>query len=108
VSYRTLKRSGVLLWGNFQNDAVVISDPGTMSGAPVFRGTRVPVSILLDYPKAGDAIENFLEGCPTVGRDQVTRFLEAVKEMRRPVATVRTGNLYRHFGMTTASVCPSA
>ena len=23
VSYRTLKRSGVLLWGNFQNDALV-------------------------------------------------------------------------------------
>jgi len=47
-----------------------------MGGTPVFPGTRVPVQTLLDYLKAGDTIEDFLEGFPTVTREQVVAFLE--------------------------------
>jgi uncharacterized protein (DUF433 family) len=46
-----------------------------MSGALVFAGTRVPVDILIDYLKAGETIERFLEGYPTVKREQVDMFL---------------------------------
>jgi uncharacterized protein (DUF433 family) len=46
-----------------------------MSGALVFAGTRVPVDILIDYLKAGETIERFLEGYPTVKREQVEAFL---------------------------------
>jgi uncharacterized protein (DUF433 family) len=42
----------------------------------VFAGTRVPVEILVDYLKAGDSIERFLEGFPTVSRKQVEAFLD--------------------------------
>lgn len=51
-----------------------------MSGLPVFAGTRVPVQTLLDYLKGGDSIDEFLEGFPTVTREQVIAFLEEAEE----------------------------
>lgn len=61
--------------------SIVISrDPDIMGGAPVFRGTRVPVQTLLDYLEAGDSIAEFLEGFPSVTREQVVAFLEEAKD----------------------------
>ena len=37
-----------------------------MGGTPVFCGTRVPVQTLLDYLEAGESIDDFLEGFPSV------------------------------------------
>lgn len=51
-----------------------------MGGTPVFLGTRVPVQTLLDYIEAGDSIDRFLDGFPTVRRDQVIAFLEQAKD----------------------------
>lgn len=51
-----------------------------MGGAPVFCGTRVPVQTLLDYLEAGESIDQFLEGFPTVTRAQVINFLEQAKD----------------------------
>ena len=48
-----------------------------MSGALVFAGTRVPVNILTDYLKAGETLERFLEGFPTVKREQAEAFLQS-------------------------------
>jgi uncharacterized protein (DUF433 family) len=53
----------------------------TMGGAPVLAGTRVPVQTLLDYLEAGDSIDDFLEGFPTVSREQVIAFLEEAKDL---------------------------
>jgi len=50
-----------------------------MGGTPVFVGTRVPVEALLDYLEAGDSIDEFLEGFPSVTREQVITFLEETK-----------------------------
>ena len=55
--------------------SVVTSDPEIMSGAPVFRGTRVPVQALIDYLEGGETIDDFLDGFPTVKREQVVAFL---------------------------------
>jgi uncharacterized protein (DUF433 family) len=55
---------------------VIVRDPDVMGGAIVFRGTRVPVQTLLDCLEAGDTIDEFLEGFPSVTRDQVISFLE--------------------------------
>ncbi|HVS00009.1 MAG TPA: DUF433 domain-containing protein [Thermoanaerobaculia bacterium] len=60
---------------------VISSDPEVMGGAPVFAGTRVPVQTLLDYLEAGDSIDEFLEGFPTVRREQVVDFLEQAKDL---------------------------
>lgn len=51
-----------------------------MGGTPVFPGTRVPVQTLLDYLEAGDSIDEFLAGFPSVTREQVIAFLEAAKD----------------------------
>lgn len=58
------------------------SDPEILGGALVFKGTRVPVRSLFDHLKAGDSIEVFLEGFPSVKRSQV---LAVLKEMETEV-----------------------
>ncbi|MCC7368209.1 MAG: DUF433 domain-containing protein [Chloroflexi bacterium] len=55
-------------------------DPEVMGGTPVFTGTRVPVQTLLDYLEAGDTIDEFIEGFPSVSREQVISFLEQAKD----------------------------
>jgi uncharacterized protein (DUF433 family) len=59
---------------------VISRNPEVMGGTPVFFGTRVPVQTLLDYLEAGDSIDDFLEGFPSVQREQVIAFLEDAKD----------------------------
>jgi len=47
-----------------------------MGGTPVFAGTRIPVQTSLDYLEAGDGIDEFLAGFPSVRRALVVAFLE--------------------------------
>jgi len=61
--------------------SVVTSSPDVMSGAPVFSGTRVPIENLLDYLEGGESIDDFLEGFPSVTREQVIAFLEETKRV---------------------------
>ena len=56
--------------------SVVERHPGKVSGAWVFRGTRVPVSALFVNVEGGASVEQFLEWFPGVSRDQVNRVLE--------------------------------
>lgn len=58
---------------------LISCSPDILGGTPVFYGTRVPVQTLLDYLEAGETIGEFLEGFPTVKRDQVVAFLEEAK-----------------------------
>jgi uncharacterized protein (DUF433 family) len=58
---------------------VIHSDPEIMGGTPVFRGTRVPAKSLFDHLEAGDSIEIFLDGFPSVSREQVLTLLEESK-----------------------------
>jgi uncharacterized protein (DUF433 family) len=55
---------------------IVSRHPDVVSGALVFAGTRVPVQILIDYLKEGETLDRFLEGFPTVSREQAEAFLE--------------------------------
>jgi len=61
-------------------DRIITVSPDIMGGTPVFSGTRVPVQTLLDYLEAGESIDDFLEGFPTVTREQLIAFLEEAKE----------------------------
>ena len=47
-----------------------------MSGELVFSGTRVEIKTLVDYLKAGHSLDDFLEGFPTVSREQAEAYLE--------------------------------
>lgn len=55
---------------------VLNSDPEIVSGAVVFRGTRVPVDAFFKNLAGGLSIEEFLEDFPTVERSQVEDVLQ--------------------------------
>lgn len=58
------------------SESVVSISKDVMGGTPVFAGTRVPIETLIDFLTAGDSIDDFLEGFPTVSREQVIEFLK--------------------------------
>jgi uncharacterized protein (DUF433 family) len=58
----------------------IISDPEILSGATVFRGTRVPVAALLDNLAAGLTLDEFLDNFPTVTREQALQVLTFFKD----------------------------
>lgn len=51
-------------------DIPITIDREIMSGAPVFTGTRVPVSALLENLEAGVSLDEFIDNFPTVTRKQ--------------------------------------
>jgi uncharacterized protein (DUF433 family) len=59
----------------------IVRDPEIMHGTPVFRGTRVPVRTLFDYLEGGEALEDFLNGFPTVSREQALQALEEAQQL---------------------------
>lgn len=54
---------------------IITVDPETMSGTPVFTGTRVPLKNLVDYILGGETLDKFLEDFPRVTHEQVTALL---------------------------------
>ena len=54
----------------------IFVDADIMSGVPVFAGTRVPVSALLENLEAGVSLDEFIENFPTVTREQAVSVLE--------------------------------
>lgn len=50
-------------------------DPETMSGTPVFTGTRVPVQSLFDYIETGETLDEFLENFPSVKKELAIQVL---------------------------------
>ena len=58
---------------------VVVKDESILGGEPVFRGTRVPFKILIDYLEGGDTLDQFLEQYPSVSRELA---IAAIEEAR--------------------------
>jgi uncharacterized protein (DUF433 family) len=58
---------------------VIIKDEKILGGEPVFRGTRVPFKILIDYLEGGDTLDQFLEQYPSVSRELA---IAAIEEAR--------------------------
>ena len=53
--------------------------PDILGGTPVFAGTRVPIQTFIEYLEGGQSIDAFLDGFPTVKREQIIAFLEEAK-----------------------------
>jgi uncharacterized protein (DUF433 family) len=66
-----------------KHSSIISVSPEIMGGLPVFACTRVLVQTLLDYLKAGESIDDFLDGFPTVTKEQVIALLE---EAEKPLA----------------------
>ncbi len=58
---------------------IIIKDPEILGGEPVFRGTRVPFKILIEYLEGGDTLDQFLEQYPSVSRELA---IAAIEEAR--------------------------
>lgn len=63
--------------GYWKSCEAVEQQPGTVSGAWVFRGTRVPVAALFENLRDGASIKEFLSWFPGVERSQVEAVLDA-------------------------------
>lgn len=61
-------------------------DPDILGGTPCFTGTRVPVKTLFELLERGRTVDYFLEGFPSVRREQAIAVLELARE--RVVVTV--------------------
>ena len=55
---------------------VIVKHPEILGGTPVFRGTRVPLQA-----EAGETLEEFLEGYPSVSREIAIAALEEAREL---------------------------
>ena len=62
-----------------KSNAVSI-DPEVMHGAPVFRGTRVPVEALFDYLVSNSTVDEFISDFPTVKKSVINTFLDSLKK----------------------------
>lgn len=70
-------------------ESVIVEDPETMSGTPVYRGTRIPVELIADMLNQGVGIEEILEGYPALDRERVELaplYVQAFPRRGRPAA----------------------
>ena len=58
---------------------IIIRDPEILGGEPVFRGTRVPFKIMIEYLEGGDTLDQFLEQYPSVSHELA---IAAIEEAR--------------------------
>ena len=60
---------------------LITVDPMILGGAPVFKGTRVPVKSLFEYLERGYTLEKFVECFPSVTKEMVCKVLERFEEI---------------------------
>ena len=73
---------------SFSQSYEIVSKKEILSGTPVFRGTRVPVSELIDNLEKGVSLDEFLENFPTVKREQAVKVLELFKNSLAQLETI--------------------
>jgi uncharacterized protein (DUF433 family) len=57
----------------------IVKDVEILGGEPVFRGTRVPFKILIEYLEGGDTLDQFLEQYPSVSRELAVAAIEEAR-----------------------------
>ena len=59
--------------------SAIIRDSNILGGEPVFRGTRVPFNILIEYLEGGETLDQFLEQYPSVTRELAVAAIEEAR-----------------------------
>src|SRR6516225_4798094 len=70
-------------------ESIIVEDPETMRGTPVYRGTRIPVDLIADMLKQGATVEEVIEGYPALDRERIELaplYLRAFPRRGRPAA----------------------
>jgi uncharacterized protein (DUF433 family) len=65
---------------------IITIDPEILGGAPVFKGTRVPIKTLFEYLENNYSLEEFLECFPSVSRELACQVLERSEQALIPTA----------------------
>jgi len=68
---------------------VIVKDPETMRGTPVYRGTRTPVELIADMLNQGASIDEILEGYPALDREKIvlaSLYVQAFPRRGRPAS----------------------
>lgn len=65
---------------------IITIDPEILGGAPVFKGTRVPIKTLFEYLENNYSLEEFLECFPSVSRKLACQVLERSEQALIPSA----------------------
>jgi uncharacterized protein (DUF433 family) len=65
---------------------LITIDPEILGGAPVFKGTRVPIRTLFEYLENDYSLEEFLECFPSVTRNLARQVLERSEQALLPPA----------------------
>ena len=70
-------------------ESIIVEDPETMRGTPVYRGTRIPVELIADMLNQGASIDEILEGYPALDREKIELaplYVRAFPRRGRPAA----------------------
>jgi uncharacterized protein (DUF433 family) len=70
-------------------ESIIVEDPETMRGTPVYRGTRIPVELVADMLNQGAGIDEILEGYPALDREKIELaplYVQAFPRRGRPAA----------------------
>lgn len=70
---------------NADQTSALVRDPEIQGGVPVFRGTRIPVAVMLDYLESGETVNDFVAQYPAITQAQAVAALEEVKMLLVPV-----------------------
>jgi uncharacterized protein (DUF433 family) len=58
----------------------IVRDAEIQGGTPVFAGTRVPVRRLFEYLESGKDLDDFLDGFPSISREQAVEVLTLLRD----------------------------
>ncbi|MBX3644430.1 MAG: DUF433 domain-containing protein [Rubrivivax sp.] len=61
----------------------ITADPTIMHGAVCFRGTRVPVSVVLDNLAAGETVASILDEYPTLRAEHISAAIGYAADLAR-------------------------
>ncbi len=61
------------------SESAIVKDPEILGGEPVFRGTRVPFKILIEYLEGGETLAEFIEQYPSVSRELAVAAIEEAR-----------------------------
>ena len=63
------------------SDEFIATDPHTMGGVPVVRGTRVPVYVILEHLEAGRSIRDIVQDYPSLTPDAIRAAIHYAAEL---------------------------
>ena len=59
----------------------IVRDPEICGGQPTVRGTRVLVTVILDYLREGYSFDEILESFPSITRQDIQEIIAYAKDM---------------------------